>query len=406
MGEAVKLARDSDEKIRLRTNLVVWVFYMSDSFLKHITTEMGQCDNLHSEVVPLINVSLLELSKLAPPDLIFVETGPNWAQKIVELQNVETPIVAEGNEASLIVFGDQEDNSSLRVSLKMGAADFLSSKSRLSDFFPLLKSVAEEKISRRNMGEFIVFINSKGGSGASTLALNSALEIASCHPEQVLILDLDLQFGVIEDYLNLSSPHSLADAIAQVGDIDESSLNGLVTKHESGLHVLAFNSENSQDNYEKAHQIKKLLPILREYYLYVIVDMSRGMDRLFSSVLAPATKTYIVAQQNLVSIKNASRMLKQLSYDYGIQKEHVEVVVNRYEKRGAIGVKDMEGAINGSKLHLIPNDFKVAIESANLGKPLIDVKSNSAISKGVKEFAYTMMPHKETKQSWIKRLFS
>ncbi|CAM4246483.1 AAA family ATPase [Vibrio agarivorans] len=406
MGEAVKLTRDSDERPRLRTNLVVWVFYISEPFLNHITMETSQCDNLHCEAVPLINVSLLELSKLAPPDIIFVETGPNWAQKIVELQNLDTPIVPEGNEASLIVFGDEEDNSALRISLKMGAADYLSSKSRLADFLPMLKSLAEEKISRRNMGEFIVFINSKGGSGASTLALNSALEIATHHPEQVLLLDLDLQFGVIEDYLNISSPYSIADAIAQVGDIDESSLGSLVTKHESGLHVLGFNHDHSQDNYDKALQIKKLLPILREFYLYVIVDMSRGMDRLFASVLAPATKTYIVTQQNLVSIKNASRMIKQLSYEFGIQQEHVEVVVNRYEKRGPIGIKDMEGAINGAKLQLIPNDFKVAIESANLGKPLIDVKSNSAISKGVKEFALTMMPNKEEKQSWIKRLFS
>lgn len=406
MAEALKLTTEADERPRLRTNLVVWVFYMSESFLNHITTQLKKCDNIHCESVSLMNVSLVELSKLAPPDIIFVETGEHWAQRVVELQNSETPIVPEDNEASLIVFGDEEDNRSLRVALKLGAADFLSSKSHLIDFFPILKGVADEKLSRRQMGEFIVFINSKGGSGASTLALNSALEIAAHHPEQVLLLDLDLQFGVIEDYLNISSSYSLADAIAQVGDIDESSLGGLVSKHSSGLHVLAFDHDHSHDNYEKAPQLRKLLPVLREYYQFVIVDMSRGMDRLFANVLAPATKTYIVAQQNLVSIKNAGRMIKQLSYEFGIQAPQIEVVVNRYEKRGEIGIKDMEATINGCDLHLIPNDFKVAIESANLGKPLIDVKSNSAISKGVKEFAHTMMPKQDEKQSWIKRLFT
>ncbi|QIA64071.1 AAA family ATPase [Vibrio astriarenae] len=406
MGEAVKITREQEERPRLRTNLVVWVFYMSETFVEHITEEMKRCDNLHFETVPLMKVTLLELSKLTPPDVIFVETGLNWAQKIVELQNLDKPIVPEGNEASLIVFGDEDDNSALRIALKLGASDFISSSSPLMGFYPILKGVAEDKISRRNMGEFIVFINSKGGSGASTLALNSALEIATHHPDQVLLLDLDLQFGVIEDYLNITSSYSLADAIAQVGDIDESSLGGLVTKHDSGLHVLAFNHDNPHDNYEKAHQIKKLLPVLREYYLYVIVDLSRGMDRLFASVIAPATKSYIVAQQNLVSIKSASRIVKQLSYDFGISKDQVEIVVNRYEKKGTIGVKDMEETINGVKLHLIPNDFKVAIESANLGKSLFDVKNNSAVSKGVKEFAHTMMPEQNIKKSWIKRLFS
>ncbi len=189
-----------------------------------------------------------------------------------------------------------------------------------------------------------------------------------------MLLDLDLQFGVSDDYLNLTSKYTLADAIANVSDMDEVSLGSIVTKHSSGLHLLGFKHENSQENFEKAHHIAKLLPVLREVYEYIIVDMSRGIDRLFSSVVSPANKVFLVTQQNLVAIRNTTRIAKVLALEFGIGKEHIEVILNRYEKRQSIKVQDVEGTIVGVNVHIIPNDFKVAFESANLGRPFVETK--------------------------------
>ena len=104
-----------------------------------------------------------------------------------------------------------------------------------------------------------MFLNTKGGAGASMLALNSAITVAKERPNEVLLVDLDMQFGVIEDYLNVQSSYGLADAIANVSDLDDVSLGGLVTKHESGLHVIGFKRDSSHENFEKASQISKLI---------------------------------------------------------------------------------------------------------------------------------------------------
>ncbi|MEZ8823556.1 AAA family ATPase [Vibrio amylolyticus] len=405
MGEAVKLTRNDGEQIRLKTSLNVWVFYSSDRFQLHISQELAKCQSISFETISLHSLVVANLAQFTAPDLIFVETGPNWAQKIVELQQYEGP-VADGYEASLIVFGNESDNGALKIALRIGAADFVSDKSEIDSLIPMLKNVAEEKIANRDLGEMYAFVNSKGGAGASTLALNSAMTIAKEFPDKVLLLDLDLQFGVIEDYLNVSSPYSLSDAIASVSDLDEVSLASLVTKHASGLHVLGFKHENTHDNYDKAKHLNKLLPILREFYPYVIVDLSRGIDRLFAPVLAPVTKVFLVTQQNLVSIKNTTRIAKLLALDFGIGKEQLEVVVNRYEKRQSIKLKDIEGTIVGVKVHMVPNDFKVAIESANLGRPFIESKRKTALAKSVVEFTLTMMPEPEQKKGWFKSLFS
>ncbi|MGI2881996.1 AAA family ATPase [Vibrio furnissii] len=407
MGEAVKLSRGDSSNLRLKTSLSVWVLYSSDRFKLHMMSELSKCHSISFEVISLHGVMSDSFKHFSPPDLIFVETGPNWAQKVIELQNYESPEVDEEEvNTSLIVFGDESDNGALKIALRIGAADFVSDQATFEELVPLLKNTAEEKIAARKLGQLFVFINTKGGSGATTIALNTAVEVALQHKNKVLLLDLDIHFGVIMDYLNLNPTYSINDAIANVADLDEISLHSLVSKHPSGLHVLSFKHENHNENFDKAMQLGKLLPTLMEYYPYVFVDLSMGVDRMFAPVLSHSSKVFLVTQQNLVGIKNTSRIAKSLMLEYGIAKEQIELIVNRYEKRQQIKMKDIEQTITGVNVHMIPNDFKAAIESANLGKPVVESKKNSSITKSVIELSQTLAPEVKEKKGWIKRLFS
>lgn len=406
MGEAVKLSRSDSNNIRLKTNLSIWVLYSSDAFKLHMMNELAKCPSLSFESISLHSVMADSFKHFTPPDLIFVETGPNWAQKVVELQNYDGPMLEHSDvNTSLIIFGDESDNGALKIALRLGAADFISHLSGIMELMPLLKNVAEDKIAARKLGQLFAFLNTKGGSGATTIALNTAVEVALQNKDKVLLLDLDIHFGVVMDYLNISPAYSINDAIANVKDLDEMSLHSLVSKHPSGLHVLSFKHENHNENFDKAMQMGRLLPTLMEFCPYIFVDLSSGGDRMFAPVLAQATKVFLVTQQNLVAVKNASRMTKSLTLEYGIAKEQIELIVNRYEKRQQIRLKDIELTLGSLAMHIIPNDFKAAIESANLGKPFVESRRNSSITKSVAELSQTLAPVK-SKKGWLKRLFS
>ncbi|WP_411019980.1 hypothetical protein, partial [Salmonella sp. ZJHZ21_0168] len=84
-----------------------------------------------------------------------------------------------------------------------------------------------------------------------------------------------------------------------------------------------------------------------EFYPYVFVDLSIGVDRMFSPILSQAAKVFMITQQNLVGIKNASRILKALTVEYGLSREQIELIVNRYEKRQQITLKDIENTLAG-----------------------------------------------------------
>ncbi|WP_114788043.1 AAA family ATPase [Vibrio tetraodonis] len=407
MGEAVKLSSSGECPIRLKTSLVVWIFYSSDTFKLHISQELNKCQGVSFEMISFHGLIVSNLAHFAQPDLIFVETGPNWAQKIVDLQQYEAPESHDsGYDASLIVFGNENDNGALKIALRIGAADFISDQAELDELAPLLKGVAEDKVASRQLGELLIFMNTKGGAGATMIAVNTAITLAKHYPNEVLLLDLDMQFGVVEDYLNVNGTYGLADAVTNVADLDDVSLGSLVTKHESGLHTIGFKRDNSAENFEKSQSMNKLIPVLRERYPYVIVDMSRGLDRIFSSVVSPATKIFLITQQNLVAIKNTTQLMKLMTFEYGVSKEHMEVVINRYEKRQSIKLKDVEDTVGHVQVHTIPNDFKVALESANLGRPYMHSKKNSSIAKSVKKLAASLLPEQDNHNNWFKKLFS
>lgn len=406
MGETVQLSRGDGANVRLKTNLTIWVLYSSDRFKLHMSEELAQCRSISFEALSLHGVMAESFKHFSAPDLIFVETGPNWAQKVVELQSYDSPEADEEVHTSLVVFGDENDNGALKIALRIGAVDFISDRADLVDLIPLLKNSAEEKIAARKTGQLFLFINTKGGSGATTLAMNTAVEVAGQCKDKVLLLDLDIHFGVVADYLNINPIYSINDAIANVSDLDEMSLYSLVTKHSSGLHVLTFKQENYNENFDKALQLQKLLPTLLEFYSYVFVDLSTGIDRMFVPLLSQATKVFLINQQNLVGIKNTTRIIKALMVEYGLSKEQIEVIVNRYEKRQQIKLKDIEKSVSGLHIHVVPNDFKVAIESANLGKPFVESKKSSSITKSITEFSKILAPEIKEKKGWIKRLFS
>jgi len=70
-----------------------------------------------------------------------------------------------------------------------------------------------------------------------------------------------------------------------------------------------------------------------------------------------------------------------LEFDYGLKSEQIELVVNRFEKNAPISLKDIEETLKNSLVVLVPNNYQLAVECANLGSPIVQAKRHSAIKK-------------------------
>ncbi|TOP93097.1 AAA family ATPase [Vibrio parahaemolyticus] len=401
----LKPVKINDETYKsLKTNLIVWVVYSTSNFKLHIADELSGCVNVNVDWIELdlFNIDLVKSKSI--PDLIYIETGENWAQKVAHVYSSDSSL--QHSHTALIVFGDESDTASLKMALRLGATDYFSRSVELGELYPLLKSTAEEKVSNKQMGDLTLFINTKGGSGATTLATNTAIELSSYAKSKVLLIDLDMQFSDAADYLNCKPKYNINDVIDSVNDLDELSLEGLVYQHPSGLNCLCFNQNDPRNNHKHAAQVSKLLPILRQFYSHIIVDLSHGVDHVYQQIVSPATHIFLIMQQNVTSVKHAVSYIRSLELDYGLSNHQVELIVNRFEKKSTISLKDIENAVGGHAIHLVPNNFAIAIESANLGNPIVQSKKNSALKASLAEISHLLESPTQEHQSWIKKFFS
>lgn len=401
----LKPVKINDETYKsLKTNLIVWVVYSTSNFKLHIADELSGCVNVNVDWIELdlFNIDLVKSKSI--PDLIYIETGENWAQKVAHVYSSDSSL--QHSHTALIVFGDESDTASLKMALRLGATDYFSRSVELGELYPLLKSTAEEKVSNKQMGDLTLFINTKGGSGATTLATNTAIELSSYAKSKVLLIDLDMQFSDAADYLNCKPKYNINDVIDSVNDLDELSLEGLVYQHPSGLNYLCFNQNDPRNNHKHAAQVSKLLPILRQFYSHIIVDLSHGVDHVYQQIVSPATHIFLIMQQNVTSVKHAVSYIRSLELDYDLSNHQVELIVNRFEKKSTISLKDIENAVGGHAIHLVPNNFAIAIESANLGNPIVQSKKNSALKASLAEISHLLESPTQEHQSWIKKFFS
>jgi pilus assembly protein CpaE len=113
--------------------------------------------------------------------------------------------------------------------------------------------------------------------------------------------------------------------------------------------------------------LKKLLRFAGSIYRYIVLDVPRS-DAAALDGLDTASSIVIVANQELPTVRSASRIASALRQRYG--KERITIVVNRYDQHADIGHEDIEKVIEAKIKHSVPSDYRAALQALNKGRPL------------------------------------
>ncbi len=165
------------------------------------------------------------------PDLLLLRIGPDSRDGLEALGRYTLD-----ERPPLIVIGDGSDPQSMRAAMQAGARDFLSEPIVEEDLLAAVTQLAtESKPSRKNVRtKLTAFINAKGGSGATFLAANVAHLLAAISDRRTVLVDLDLRFGNLPQYLDLKPKRGLVEALDVANDLDEVAIEAYMTKHDSG----------------------------------------------------------------------------------------------------------------------------------------------------------------------------
>lgn len=338
------------------------------------------------------------------PDVLMLELRQSWEDELQAL-NIRPP----AHRPKVIAVGASDDASVLRRAMQMGVRDFLNIPIDADEVIAALQNLADEKravhspVPRRMTAIF----NAKGGSGASLLASNLSHIMAQDLKLRVALVDLDLQFGTSALCLNLNPNVGIGDALFSAADIDAVALQGYMSKHESGLHVLASTPHGFVAPADvPTARLDHLLQVLSSSYDHVVIDLPRIIDPLTLTAMEKADRIVLVLQQYLSHVHDAKRIVHGLrSHIHGLD-ERLVVAINRFQSKASVGARDIEQGLDCRAVVEIPNDYKRVSVAEDLGIPLLTHAPSAPVTKSLRQFAQTLSGVSPPARGLFKRMFS
>lgn len=233
-------------------------------------------------------------------------------------------------------------------------------------------------------GQVFAFLGAKGGVGATTTAVNVATALSNL-PGRTLLIDLHLAHGDAAIFLGLEPRFSVVDALENMGRLDGAYFKGLVVGGKSGPDLLA-SSDRAFVGAAAVQQIRQLVAFAARQYRYVVLDVPRS-EAASLDALDLATHVVVVANQELATVRNATRIAEALRRRYG--KDRISVIITRYDPASQIGQDDVERVTGAKVAGTIPSDYRLALEALNAGRPVI-VENHTKLASSFRRLAFQL----------------
>lgn len=330
-------------------------------------------------------------------DLVVVDTNPQDPEEVsmlADLVKALKPRTLVAATAANISITD------VRALMRAGVVDVLPQPISLEDLKAATRHVNGARVlaeadSEVAHGSVITFLNCGGGSGATTLAVQSSYLLAGLEDTEradTCVVDLDVQLGSAALYMDVGSQLGVADLLGAPERLDVSLLNSTVAHHIAGVDVLAAPNSAMPLDRLTPEFIDNCLGVTRKQYHYSLIDIPNAWTPWTYQVLNNSDLIILVMQLTVAGVRRAKRQIETLR-DSGLGHIPTRLVVNRVDKRDLrrIRIKEAETAIGASIDHSIPEDYETVVEAGNQGVALGKVRMRTKAGSALKELVDDMI---------------
>jgi pilus assembly protein CpaE len=237
-------------------------------------------------------------------------------------------------------------------------------------------------------GKIITLFSPKGGVGVTTIALNLAVSIHQLTNQPTILVDLDLNAGDVTTFLNLKAAYTMSDVTSNIGKLDKSFLQGVITRHESGIYVLADPQKVEEAVSISAADVKKVLGLLKTMFKYIILDTEPAFNERTKTAIEMSDLLFMIFIMSLPGIRNMQRYLNYLDNNRNF-KEKIRLIVNRRLKKDEIKAEDAEKVLERPLFWSIPNDYDTVMACLNKGVTISKFDPKSKLNTSIRDLAST-----------------
>jgi pilus assembly protein CpaE len=311
----------------------------------------------------------------AAPEVILVDIpvdNPTLAMRAIELLHQELA------EAAVFAIGSLNQPQTIVTAMRAGAREFIERPTTTTDLLEAFVrlTTAQRRVQKEGpRGKVFSVVNAKGGSGATTVAVNLALALQAAHGQTALV-DL-APLGHTALHLNLKPLFTVADATRNLHRMDSSLLESFMTRHGGGLQLLAGTNVPAAIE-PSTTEFVRLFDMLVSHYRYVVVDNSSRLDAASRLVSNLSECVLLVACTDVASLWSAARVQQYLG-ETG-NRERVRLVLNRFRKVPGFTEADAENAAGIKLLWRVPNQYFAISSAIDRGAPVME-QSHTEIAR-------------------------
>ena len=337
---------------------------------------------------PLAQIGVGEM-----PDVVLVEINGHKEQDIKDIENI---LHEYSSRLTVFVTYKEGDIDTMRRLMRAGVKDAFPQPIQTQELVMDITQAVSDKRTRLQLakgrsGGVVAFLNAKGGSGATTLAVNVAKCLAERSDSKVALIDFDIQFGVAAMHLNLHQNVNVLDALVAHERIDPLYIDALMVEHESGLKVLPSPRGIVPISNVSAESVTQLMEAAVEAYEFVVLDMPRLFVPWTVAALKWADPLFVVIQNNFSTVIDAKTIVDALPL-IELPAERVEFINNRAKSNvPSFERAKLKETLKISHIHNVRNDYEAAAKAQDRGVTIDEIAKRSHLAKDIHALAEYLM---------------
>jgi len=269
---------------------------------------------------------------------------------------------------------------------------------------------------RARSGIVITVFSTASAVGKTLISINMAAELAH-EGNRVCLVDLDLQFGDVCNYLKLQPAKTIANA-QKAAERETEAFDPMPYLTDYSYKGVKFSVLAGPLELAEAYNISPLtvsfiVKQLQYRFDYLVLDTTSTFSELNLSLLDMGTIiTFLGIVDFIPTIKNMKSgcdTIRSMGYDAN----KIRLVLNRSNSKTRIDLEDVEQLLGEPFYHVLPNDFVAAQQSIQMGVPLVLSSQSADLARELRNLVgrYTnhVLEPSETEHgvsSWFKKFFN
>lgn len=318
-----------------------------------------------------------------PVDLLVFEPGAEPGAELDRLERARR----DGRVGEVFLVGREPSPELLIRAIRAGVTEFLPLPASERDLAEALARSRERRdgvdgAQARETGRVLAVLGAKPGVGASTVAVNLALEANRGRPGRVGLLDLREPRGETPYFLDLECSYTWEEVANNLARLDDTFLDSIITRHSSGLGLLPA-PEAGHARLDGQGRDRLLAEMSRLFDLLVLdagvageqaVDLMRRVDG-----------AVLVLNPTLPCLARARAFLEELRRQ-GLA-EKVRLAMNRHLADSEIDPAEAADVLGHALDWLLPDDARSALSALNQGRAVSEAAPKSRLSRALRGMA-------------------